>query len=193
MTLPSGYREAVLEELRCLAPVDAREAQDIDSSMRWVEQAEEVCRLAKPDVPDKHLVSYFLLKDGDYLLLVDHINAELWLPTGGHVDRHEHPRETVRREVFEELGLRLTGEIAAPVFITVTNTRGKTKGHTDVSLWYLLPVSREQRLIFDQSEFHSVRWFHKDEIPWHRSEPNLPRLLDKLCGSGTPDAAGQDL
>lgn len=192
MTLPSGYREAVLDELRCLAPLDALEVQDVDSSVRWVEQAEEVCRLAKPDFPDKHLVSYFLLKDGDYLLLVDHINAELWLPTGGHVDPQEHPRDTVRREAFEELGLRLTDEIAAPVFITVTKTRGKTSGHTDVSLWYLLSVSREQPLIFDQSEFHSVRWFRTDEIPWHRSEPNLPRLLDKLSALDARDMARHD-
>lgn len=180
VTPPSSYRELVLDEVRCLTPVDAAEADDIESTLRWLKDADEICRLEKPDIPDKHLVSYFLLKDGDYVLLVDHINAELWLPTGGHVEPFEHPRETVRREAFEELGLSQLEEIAPPVFLTVTTTVGKTRGHTDVSLWYVLSVDRHEELIFDQSEFHSLRWFNRSEIAWERSEPNLERLLKKL-------------
>ena len=42
----------------------------------------------KPDVPPKHLVSYFALVDErrGKLLLVDHKLAGLWLPSGGHVE-----------------------------------------------------------------------------------------------------------
>jgi 8-oxo-dGTP pyrophosphatase MutT (NUDIX family) len=39
------------------------------------------------------------------VLLVDHKNARLWLPTGGHVEEGEDPRATVVRELKEELGL----------------------------------------------------------------------------------------
>ncbi len=180
MTVPSDYRRLIHEELSHLEAWDSQEALDVETTKRWAESADELCRLTKPDVPNKHLVSYFLLRDGDHFLLVDHINAERWLPTGGHVDAYEHPRDTVRREAFEELGLREIEQVSAPAFITVTETVGKTRGHTDVSLWYVLSVCRDHKLVFDQSEFHSVRWFHRSELPWKRCEPNLARVLGKI-------------
>lgn len=39
------------------------------------------------------------------VLLMDHKKAELWLPPGGHVEPGENPRETVRREAKEKLGI----------------------------------------------------------------------------------------
>jgi len=49
----------------------------------------------------------FLLIDPifKHILLVDLIKAGLWLPAGGHVEQNEHPMETVKREVKEELGI----------------------------------------------------------------------------------------
>jgi 8-oxo-dGTP pyrophosphatase MutT (NUDIX family) len=52
-----------------------------------------------------HLVSHFVLADGQHALLVDHLNAQRWLPPGGHIEPSEHPRATVVRELREELGL----------------------------------------------------------------------------------------
>ncbi|MFI5343447.1 MAG: NUDIX domain-containing protein [Chlamydiales bacterium] len=39
--------------------------------------------------------------------LVDHKKANLWLPAGGHVEPNEHPRETVKREILEELSIQV--------------------------------------------------------------------------------------
>ena len=113
-------------------------------------------------------------------MLVDHINAELWLPTGGHVEPGEHPRATVRREAREELSIECEFLREAPLMLTVTETVGKTAGHTDVSIWYCLHGDRSAQLEFDQSEFASVRWFHKDEIPMNRTDPQMGRFLRKL-------------
>jgi ADP-ribose pyrophosphatase YjhB (NUDIX family) len=92
----------------------------------------------KPDVPARHLVSYFVVIDEDQrrLLLVAHRKAGLMLPTGGHVEPIEHPWDAVRRECLEELGidavaLEAFGE--RPLFATVTTTRGIGR-HVDVSL-----------------------------------------------------------
>jgi 8-oxo-dGTP pyrophosphatase MutT (NUDIX family) len=48
--------------------------------------------------------------------------AELWLPTGGHVEVGEDPAETVRREAEEELGVAalLADPGARPLFLTVS-------------------------------------------------------------------------
>lgn len=163
-----------------LSPLDEIEARHIDFSLSWIDSGAGLFRVAKPATPDPHLVSYFLLVDGDHLLLVDHINADLWLPTGGHVEPNEDPRETVVREAAEELGISAEFLHPDPIFVTVTQTVGRTAGHTDVSLWFALRGRREVDLDFDVSEFRSIRWFHRTEIPKDRTDPHLARFLQKL-------------
>ena len=136
--------------------------------------------MKKPDTPDKHLVSYFPLIDGDYILLVDHINAGLWLPTGGHVEPNEHPRKTALREVQEELSVKADFIFDSPILLTSTVTVGATAGHTDVSLWYAMKGDRHQVYRYDESEFRTVCWFHKDDIPGNCTDPELGRFLSKL-------------
>jgi hypothetical protein len=64
--------------------------------------------------------------------------------------------------------------------VTVTETVGLTAGHTDVSLWYALRGGRTKLLVFDKDEFHAVRWFHRDDIPFGRSDPHMRRFIEKL-------------
>lgn len=163
--------------------MDALEAVTRDEVLAWIDSGAELCRIEKPATPPQHLIAYFALVDGDHLLLVDHINAELWLPTGGHVEPGEHPRQTVLREVQEELGIDGVFLHEQPLFLTITETVGKTAGHTDVSLWYVLQGQRSVTLNFDTSEFHSVRWFHRQQVPLQRSDRHMARFLDKLFGA----------
>ncbi len=173
-------RREIRQEVALVEPLDATEQADKADVLAWIDSGAQLCRLRKPATPPKHLISYFALIDGDYILLVDHINAELWLPTGGHVDPGEHPRATVRREAQEELGIAAEFKTSGPLFLTVTQTVGKTAGHTDVSLWYTLTGNRSTPLTFDDSEFTSVRWFHKDAVPLARTDPHMARFLAKL-------------
>ncbi len=173
-------RNKIIKEIQAIQPLDKLESETINEVLHWFESGVEICRIEKPDVPNKHLVSYFVLVDGDYILLVDHINAQLWLPTGGHVEPNEHPRFTALREASEELSIQGDFLQDGPLFITCTVTVGKTAGHTDVSLWYVLKGKRDMKLVFDQSEFHGVKWFHKDEVPLNRTDPELGRFLEKL-------------
>jgi 8-oxo-dGTP pyrophosphatase MutT (NUDIX family) len=128
-----------------------------------------------------HLVSYFAVIDDGHILLVDHRNARLWLPPGGHVEPDEHPRQTVARELEEELGFAPPHPIEAPLFVTVTTTVGLTAGHTDVSLWYVVRAGRHQSIQFDEREFAGIRWFAFDEVPLERSDPHMKRFLAKLA------------
>jgi|TARA_Y100001933_G_scaffold259897_1_gene310848 8-oxo-dGTP diphosphatase len=175
-------RASIREEIEQIAPIDAKEAEAKVSALQWVESGVQLCRVEKPATPPQHLVSYFALVDGDHLLLVDHINAGLWLPSGGHVEPGEHPQETVRREAQEELSLSAQFLHQRPLFLTITDTVGRTAGHTDVSLWYVLHADRHEPIRFDRSEFHSVHWFHREEVPFDRSDPEMRRFVDKLYG-----------
>ncbi|HTE42720.1 MAG TPA: NUDIX hydrolase, partial [Steroidobacteraceae bacterium] len=147
----------------------------------WIDSGAQLCRLEKPATPPMHLVSYFALVDADKVLLVDHKNAQLWLPSGGHVEPGEHPRTTVARELREELGIDLENEVGPPLMVTTSVTVGLTAGHTDVSLWYVVNADHRRTLQFDETEFHSVRWFEFKDVPLCRSDPHLGRFLKKLA------------
>lgn len=173
-------REAIRAEIASIEPFDEREARTRREVLTWVDSGEELCRIEKPDTPPRHLVSYFVLIDGDYLLLVDHINAQLWLPTGGHVEPDEHPQVTALREAKEELGIDGEFVEAKPYLVTSTETVGLTQGHTDVSIWYALKGDRNAAMTFDDREFKAVRWFHKTEVPLDKSDPELGRFIEKF-------------
>jgi 8-oxo-dGTP pyrophosphatase MutT (NUDIX family) len=89
-------------------PLDGLEEEHRSQVLCWLSRTDDVFRRVKPRTPDQHLVSYFLVVDpqGPYVLLGDHIKAGRWLPTGGHVEPDESPVDTVRREVWEELGIQ---------------------------------------------------------------------------------------
>lgn len=114
------------------------------------------------------------------MLLVDHKQARLWLPTGGHVEIDEDPKETVKRECVEELNSEVEFYFADPIFITSTVTVGLTAGHTDVSLWYVLKGNHQGYYEFDLGEFNDIRWFGLDEIPFETSDPHMRRFVKKL-------------
>lgn len=183
-------RLSIHAELLAITPHDALEQAHLQDALAWVDSGVELCRLAKPATPPKHLVAYFAVVDGEHILLVDHRNAQLWLPAGGHVEPGEHPRDTVARELHEELGLKLTHPLLPPLMLTCSETVGLTAGHTDVSLWYVVRASRHAPMQFDAGEFHGVRWFAFDGVPLARSDPHLGRFLDKL--RQTPSTGTQD-
>jgi 8-oxo-dGTP diphosphatase len=179
-----GMRHAIRAEISAIAPFDALERAHQDDALAWIDSGAELCRLQKPATPPKHLVSYFVVVDHDHVLLVDHKKAQLWLPTGGHVEPGEHPRVTVVRELAEELKLELKEPPDSPLMLTISETVGLTAGHTDVSLWYVLNGDRRAPVEFDAEEFYSVQWFHVDEAPVSRSDPHLSRFLRKLALTG---------
>ena len=117
----------ILQEVESIEPFDALESQQKSETLAWILSGAQLCRTEKPSTPPCHLVSYFVVVDGDYILLVDHKNAGLWLPTGGHVEPDEHPRETVLREAKEELSIEAKFLfLQKPLFITSTTTVGQT-------------------------------------------------------------------
>jgi 8-oxo-dGTP pyrophosphatase MutT (NUDIX family) len=177
-------RSQIRDELMAIKPFDDLEREHLLDALTWVDSGAELFRVTKPATPPKHLVSYFAIVDDDQILLVDHKNAQLWLPAGGHVEYGEHPRLTVVRELQEELGLKIEAHsIQAPLMVTCTTTVGLTAGHTDVSLWYIVQSSRTQELRYDETEFNSIQWFAFSEAPLHRSDPHLGRFIQKLTST----------
>lgn len=182
MTVTIAMTETIFNLVSSMQAFDDLEQHHIQETCAWIASGAPLFRLQKPDIPNTHLVSYFVLfdEDTDHLLLVDHKKACLWLPSGGHVEVNEHPMETVKRECMEELGIQADFWSPTPLFLTSTVTVGITAGHTDVSLWYVLKGDRTTSYAFDREEFHDIRWFHVDDIPYASSDPHLKRFVAKL-------------
>lgn len=185
-----GKNEAeILQLVQAIKPHDALEQKHIDDIATWIKGGAPLYRIKKPDVPPKHLVSYFVLIDPEHrsMLLADHIKAQLWLPSGGHVEPNEDPRQTVIREIREELDQEAVflKNNDKPFFATVTETVGLTAGHTDVSLWYLVRGSVHDHVNFDRREFNDVEWFTFEEVLESNPvifDPHLHRFTEKLRG-----------
>lgn len=178
----------IIKDVEALDPLDDIEYAHKQDALKWLSSGVNPFRLRKPDVPPKHLVSYFVLVDQEHksILLVDHIKAQLWLPTGGHVRINEPPSDAVVREAQEELHVKAVylRNIATPLFITVTETVGLTPGHVDVSLWYTLRGSVHDRLRYDRNEFTDIEWYTFDEIMETDPlifDPHLKRFVSKLA------------
>ncbi|MDT7838518.1 NUDIX hydrolase [Aquabacterium sp. OR-4] len=174
----------VLSQIDLIEPsADDERAQWLDAR-QWAASGAPLYRTAKPATPPKHLVAYFPVVDDGHILLVDHRNAQRWLPSGGHVEPGEDPRHTVVRELHEELGIVIDAQqVPAPLMVSVTTTVGLTSGHTDVSLWYPIRHPRHAPIRFDELEFHGVRWFDFAAAAQLPSDPNLAHFLAKL-GAG---------
>jgi len=180
----AGVRSSVAaayDLISSIAPGDDLESRHRAETLAWLRETDDVFRRRKPATPPKHLVSYVVPVDpGDgSVLLVAHRNAGLWLPPGGHVEPDEHPADTARRELAEELGI--AGAAARPAFLTVTRTVGLDSGHTAVRLWFVAPTGRGTALRPDVTEFTGVRWWSRDALAADpgRFDPHLGRLLAK--------------
>ncbi|MEV6284432.1 NUDIX domain-containing protein [Kribbella sp. NPDC051770] len=147
-----------------LEPADERGVADREWTLRWLASTDDIWRRVKPATPSPHLVSYAVVVDpaDGSVLLVDHVNARRWLPTGGHVEIDEHPADAAAREVREELGIDavFNDPERRPSFLTVTDVGD----HTDVSLWFVLEGWRGMPVLDRSGEFAQVRWWTRAEI-----------------------------
>ena len=188
-----GELRAVISGLVAgVRPVDAREAADQAGILEWIGSGRPIFRSVSPGTPPRHLVSYFALIDSArrVVLLGDHVKSGLWLPSGGHVEDGEDPRDTVDREAAEELGIRARFHdglgAGRPFFLTVTPTVGENS-HEDVSLWFVLSYDREADLDPDPREYRGVRWFPLDGTeggwPAGRFDPEMGRFARKVTAA----------
>ncbi len=178
-------RDELTKIVQSITPFDALEKAHTQDVLEWIQSGADLYRIQKPDVPPKHLVSYFAVYDpvSNKILLQDHLLAKAWLAPGGHVEPDEDPVATVHREAKEELGIRAEFlRDSAPEFITVTTTNGQGE-HTDVSLWYILKGDENAKLTLEENAFAEVRWWPVEEIlqtPIEQFDAHMHRFITKM-------------
>ena len=119
-----------------------------------------------------------LIRDAEGRVLLIHQTYQrppLWLPPGGWVDRGESPQEAARREVWEELGVRVA--VGQPLA-----TRGGGYGELTI----LFDCRRLDDAPFRLSdEILRAEFFHPDALPpmYDIAQDCLIEALDAL-GAG---------
>jgi 8-oxo-dGTP pyrophosphatase MutT (NUDIX family) len=128
----------------------------------------------------------FIVDPHGRTLLLWHKRLERWMPPGGHVDPHETPEETARRECKEETGLdvEIVGEEQDDVFARCPE-EGRTlkkpfaflleeippssernePAHQHMDFVYLARIiDKNQTPKLNETEGSAIRWFTREEI-----------------------------
>lgn len=182
-----SIRKEIQQLVEAITPLDVLEGEHCRDVLNWIESGVELFRISQPDNPPKHLAAAFLLIDNDHVLLVDHKKSGLWLPSGGHVEVNEHPKTTVEREIVEELSVSADFIHENPIFLSVQETSSAKGLHEEVCLWYILNGDRTHNYVFDVEEFHTVKWFHMEDVPFEKADPHLERVIQKVKTLGAHD------
>lgn len=185
-------RTKISDLLKQVIPFDQVEKAHIVDALAWIKSGVEIFRIEKPETPPKHLVSFCVLVDKQEkkILLLEHKNARLLLPSGGHIDKNELPLAAAKRELSEELGVNAEAifcESGEPFFVTVTETVGNISKHIDVSMWYVFGGDSKNFINSEaeefKREFNGYYWLGFDKIlarPVGEFDKNMHRFVLKL-------------
>jgi 8-oxo-dGTP pyrophosphatase MutT (NUDIX family) len=110
-----------------------------------------------------------LLTDGDRVLLVRHTYGNrAWDLPGGAVRRDEPPHDTARREMEEELGVRVER------FDHLGEIRARIDFRRDTIQLYHAELG-DQPITMDPCELSAVDWFDREALP-----TDLGRFVERI-------------
>lgn len=116
------------------------------------------------------------LVDGDKVLLVKHSYIPGWHFPGGGVDHRETIEEALRREVFEETGYEVQGELE--IFNTYLNPLPPQRDHV---LFYVCRNFEMVRRFEPNHEIVAAQWFDRNDLPPGTTRATRARL-DEVFG-----------
>lgn len=117
------------------------------------------------------VVAAVIREDGRVLAIRRHDNGE-WQPPGGVLELAETIEDGLRRETFEETGLKVEPESLTGIY--------KNMARGIVALTFRCRVVSGTEQLSDETT--AVEWITTDEVRERMSEAHGVRLLDALSG-----------
>ncbi len=114
-----------------------------------------------------HLGANVIITCGGKLLLERRRDSDTWGLVGGGVKKYEQPIDAIAREVWEELGLRISKDRFRK--LTVYGEPGRIAAYQDGSIWRMVIVVFALELSEDvtlriSKESRELRWFSREEL-----------------------------
>ncbi len=116
-----------------------------------------------------------LVISGDKILLVWHTYVRGWYTIGGAVDKGETPLEAMKRELFEEVGIKCT----KPPRLFGVYYNDTYKRHDYVVLYVVEDIERDEQAT--SPEILKAEWISMSDLPKHVS-PGTIRRIDEYLG-----------
>ena len=95
----------------------------------------------------------------------------------GHLEYDETLEDALRREVYEEVGLKISGET---LITQIEQPVSYCRYGSDVEEWAVFFAECKGHEFVNNSEFESIQWFPLDAIPVERLTPQTRFILNKL-------------
>lgn len=114
-----------------------------------------------------HLGANALITWNGKLLLEKRRDSDLWGLVGGGVKKHETEFQAMTREIYEELGLRISPDRLRK--LAVYGEPGRIAAYQDGSVWrmvivvFALELEEEPALVISK-ESRQLRFFSKEEL-----------------------------
>lgn len=114
-----------------------------------------------------HLGANAIITCGDKILLERRRDSDTWGLVGGGVKKYEEPIAAIAREVWEELGLRISKEKFRK--LSVYGEPGRIAAYRDGSIWRMVIVVfalelPENTVLRISKESRQLGWFTRDEL-----------------------------
>lgn len=115
-----------------------------------------------------HLGSNAIITCGGKLLMEKRRDSDIWGLVGGGVKKTESTLDGMRREIYEELGIRVPKEKLQK--LAVYGEPGRVAAFQDGSIWRMVIVVygldfEQEPVMRISSESKELRFFTKEEIP----------------------------
>lgn len=115
-----------------------------------------------------------IVVDGEGRLLLSREDNDMWDTLGGGLDHDEDPLDGLRREVFEESGMRVTWISPTPKYF-ITCKRYRSEGYT-ANIVYEMKLDNAEHI--PSSESVELKFFTPEEARELNLYPTTKKLVD---------------